>query len=224
MTIQQTDDNTFVNKALDDRAKSFYFRHGKRCFDVTLAVFLLPFFVVLFGVVSICYLRSGNIIFAQERVGKKGTTFHCYKFRSMHLDAEKMLYQIIAKNEEIALEWNTYQKLERDPRITTIGGLLRKLRLDEFPQIINVLLGDMSFVGPRPFTVEQLDTYKSSGSNAYFELLPGVTGHWQLDQPPKSPFSDRPVFDDQYYADLSFVGDLKYIVRTGFLPFKFNGK
>ena len=213
-----------VNKPEDNRASGFYVLYGKRLFDVMLAIILLPFLVVLYAIVFICYLKAGNVIFAQDRVGKSGKIFRCYKFRSMHLDAEELLNKLIESDEQIALEWNTFQKLKGDPRITSIGNLLRKSRLDEFPQLINVLKGDMSFVGPRPFVAEQTKFYNSEAISFYFALRPGVTGHWQLNQPNSSPFSDRPIFDTQYFHKVSFQTDITLLLRTALLPFKFNGK
>ena len=225
MTIQQNfEDRDKVKIDVSESGSGFYRRYGKRIFDVALAVVLLPFLILLFVLVRLAYLRSGKAIFVQLRVGKNGNLYRCYKFRTMHVNAEETLRRLIGQDQNIAAEWDAYQKLSNDPRITSIGSYLRKSRLDEFPQLINILIGDMSFVGPRPFTVDQLDLYTSHGSNEYFNLRPGITGHWQLDQPPDSLFSDRPKFDDNYGANISFFGDLKFILRTSILPFNWDGK
>ena len=225
MTIQQSFENRDkVEITVSESCSGFYRQYGKRMLDVALAVVLLPFLILLFIFVRLAYLRSGKAIFVQLRVGKNGNVYRCYKFRTMHVNAEQSLRRLIDQDVDIAAEWNAYQKLTNDPRITKIGSYLRKSRLDEFPQLVNVLIGEMSFVGPRPFTVDQLDLYKSYGSNAYFYLRPGITGYWQLDQPPNSPFCDRPRFDHEYCTNISFSGDLKFILRTSILPFNWDGK
>lgn len=224
MTIQQNLEDRDKVKITVSEDTGFYRQCGKRIFDVALAIVLLPFLILLFIFVRLAYLRSGKAIFVQLRVGKNGNVYRCYKFRTMHVNAEQTLRRLIDQDEDIAAEWGAYQKLTNDPRISKVGSYLRKSRLDEFPQLVNVLIGEMSFVGPRPFTVDQLDLYKSYGSNAYFNLRPGITGHWQLDQPPNSLFCDRPKFDDDYGANISFSADLKFILRTSMLPFKWDGK
>lgn len=120
----------------------------------------------------------------------------------------------MAADPEVAAEWNKYQKLSKNPRITKIGNILRKTSLDEIPQYINVVLGHMSFVGPRPFAVDQQDLYIQSGGRAYFGMRPGITGPWQIYGRNKTSFADRVAYDETYYNNRSLFGDLKMVFDT----------
>jgi exopolysaccharide production protein ExoY len=137
--------------------------------------------------------------------------FRCWKLRTMVPGAEQVLEQHLAQNPGARAEWDTYQKLSCDPRITRIGHALRKTSLDEIPQLWNVLRGDMSLVGPRPMLPEQYSLYPGS---SYFELRPGLTGPWQVSERHTSAFADRGRYDDQYAVDLSLAADLRILAST----------
>ncbi|WP_223638380.1 sugar transferase [Rhodobacter sp. TJ_12] len=202
-------------KRVSARRFRIYQSAGKRVLDLVLAVLMLP---VLLPIIAIIWLvvraDGGAAFFVQPRVGRNGKVFQCYKFRSMVLDAEGVLERMIASDPAVAHEWHTYQKLTRDPRITTIGRVLRKTSLDELPQIFNVLKGDMSLVGPRPFLPSQKAIYDAAGGEAYYDLRPGVTGLWQVVGRHDTTFANRVRFDEAYGRSCSLMADLSLIFRT----------
>lgn len=132
----------------------------------------------------------------------------------MMVGAEKELTRLIAQDPEIAQEWRTFQKLKHDPRITKLGRFLRATSLDELPQIWNVLVGEMSFVGPRPMLPGQVADYVDANGYAYFALRPGVTGPWQVKGRDATTFIDRAAFDNDYARTLSFASDMKLLFAT----------
>ena len=162
------------------RQSGLYRNVFKRAVDV-LAVLLSGVVVVpVVFILSVAVALDGSSPFYwNERVGRGGRTFRMLKLRTMVPDAERMLEEYLSKNAEARLEWNSTQKLKSDPRITRIGKLLRKTSMDELPQLWNVLIGDMSLVGPRPMMPSQQSL--NSGT-AYYSLRPGITGSWQVSQ------------------------------------------
>jgi lipopolysaccharide/colanic/teichoic acid biosynthesis glycosyltransferase len=200
-----------------DRTASgeFYARFGKRLLDLVLAVLLLPVLLPIMAVIW-AYIRrdGGAALFVQPRVGRGGRVFQCLKFRTMVHDAERVLEDMCASDPMIAQEWEINQKLSCDPRVTRVGMLLRRTSLDELPQIFNVLRGDMSLVGPRPFLPSQKAIYEAAGGRANFGLRPGVTGLWQILSRNDTTFATRVRFDAAYGRNLSMLGDLWLILRT----------
>ncbi|MDA7423874.1 sugar transferase [Thalassococcus lentus] len=191
---------------------SIYRNHAKRAFDVTLV--LLAAIPVLLILLPLCILvaRDGQSpIYLQKRVGQNGRVFNMWKLRSMVPNADEMLEAYLASNPEARAEWDHHQKLRRDPRITTIGRIIRKTSLDELPQLWNVLRGDMSIVGPRPMMLCQRDMYPGS---AYYALRPGITGFWQTSVRNESSFSERASFDADYLRKVSFITDIAVMFRT----------
>lgn len=139
-------------------------------------------------------------------------------------DAEVRLQQHIAADPAVAQEWLYAQKLKQDPRITALGNLLRKTSLDELPQLWNILLGEMSLVGPRPFTPDQLPLYVTVGGEAYFRLRPGITGPWQVFGRNATRFADRVKFDESYAQACSVWRDLALILGTAMVVLKMTGR
>jgi lipopolysaccharide/colanic/teichoic acid biosynthesis glycosyltransferase len=194
---------------------ALYRRFFKRVFDLAFALALLPILVPTIAVLWALTRRAGQSgFYVQDRVGLNGRVFKCYKIRSMIVDAERVLEELCQNDARVAEEWHKNQKLSKDPRITRIGGFLRATSLDELPQIWNVLLGDMSFVGPRPFMVEQEDLYRAAGGEAYFALRPGITGLWQIDGRGTTSFVGRVSYDNKYALHMTFLGDLKLMMST----------
>ena len=152
----------------------------KRSVDVTVILagiaVLSPLLVVLFVILK---LDGGPSVFSHTRVGQKRSSFQCYKFRTMHADADERLEELLSMDEEARLEWDTHFKLKDDPRVTVLGEVLRKSSLDELPQLFNVVKGDMSLVGPRPVVEEELKLYGDYASD-YVSARPGITGLWQV--------------------------------------------
>lgn len=162
----------------------------KRSFDLLIGCFGCLFILPISLIVKIIYISSGDydsIFYKQIRIGKDGNKFKLYKFRSMVKDADKILSYTLSMNPILADEWEKYQKFENDPRITKIGNILRKTSLDELPQFINVIKGDMSMIGPRPLVEGELDAHNGS-HEIYESVRPGISGWWQVPL-----FSDKEI-------------------------------
>ncbi len=211
--------------SLSKRTPPLYRRSGKRVFDIVFSLLLLPLLLIVMAVAWIAISRDGGAAcFAQARVGRNGKVFKCYKFRTMVLGAERVLEEMCANDPLVALEWTAHQKLRNDPRITKVGAFLRKTSLDELPQIFNVLRGDMSLVGPRPFMPSQQAIYDAAGGKAYYTLRPGVTGLWQIMSRKDTTFKTRVHFDESYSQSLSLRGDLSLIMRTASVVISHTGE
>ncbi len=201
-------------KKLPASAKSapFYQTFVKSLMDVVLTIAAAPLILTLVGVFALLVALDGhNPFYTQERVGRNGRKFRMFKLRSMLPNADQLLKEHLANNPEARAEWALNQKLVHDPRITRVGRLIRKTSIDEMPQFLNVLLGDMSLVGPRPFTTDQVDLYKGL---RYYDVRPGLTGLWQISTRHESEFASRVQFDDLYVRTLSFAGDIRILFRT----------
>ena len=194
------------------RRERLYRRSYQRGMDVAFVLLIAPF--VLPTVLILCFLIAmdgSSPFYTQQRVGKGGRIFKLWKLRSMVPDADEKLAKHLADSEAARLEWNAYQKLAPDPRITSLELLLWKNTFDELPQLWNVLKGDMSLVGPRPMLPEQRDLYPG---HAYYALRPGVTGPWQVSDRNASTFVQRAEFDTAYERNVSLKTDVKVLVAT----------
>lgn len=178
---------------------------------LALLAFLLPALIVLMLlVVSVSF---GSPFFAHERVGRGGRRFRCLKLRSMHVDSAEMLRTILETDEAARLEWEADHKLRNDPRIIPFGRFIRSTSLDELPQLINILRGDMSFVGPRPVTRAELIRY-GAGAGHYLAVPPGLTGLWQVSGRNGISYAERVLLDIGYVEGWSLRGDLRILLRT----------
>ncbi len=188
----------------------------KKVFDVLVSCVLLAMLAVpmLIIVLLIKINSKGPAIFSQERVGKNGSTFNCYKFRTMYIDAETKLANLLENNEEAKTEWNLRWKLNSDPRITKIGKFLRQTSLDELPQIFNVLKGDMSLVGPRPVTQTEIDEYYKEQSKLCFGVPPGITGLWQVSGRSNTSYYYRITLDSWYVRNWNLWLDIIILLKT----------
>lgn len=205
-------------------ASGGYYSWGKRCADILVVVLSAPIVLpVLIMAWFMTMIGGGNAFYSQPRIGRDGRTFRCLKIRTMVPDAEKVLDDLIKSDPRIAKEWATHQKLENDPRITTVGRILRQTSIDELPQLWNVLTGEMSLIGPRPFTPDQKEMYDSVGKNAYYRLRPGVSGLWQVECRHASTFQERVSYDETYSKNLSVMSDLKIAARTVGVVLKATG-
>jgi lipopolysaccharide/colanic/teichoic acid biosynthesis glycosyltransferase len=166
----------------------------------------------LMGLMALIIAFDGyNPFYSQMRVGTAGRTFRIWKLRTMVHDADDLLEAYLARNPEARLEWDSTQKLKSDPRITFVGRILRKTSADELQQLLNVLNGTMSLVGPRPMMVCQKPSYDGEG---YYRLRPGITGPWQVSDRNKVSFADRVYYDDLYDQTVSFKTDVLLLLRT----------
>ena len=215
MTIQQNfEDRDKVKITVSEYGSGFYRRYGKRIFDVALALVLLPFLLPIITILALFIMVvGGTALFGHNRVGQGGRVFKCWKLRSMCINADTELERYLRQNPEAEREWRETYKLTNDPRITRIGGFIRKTSLDELPQIFNVLAGEMSFVGPRPVIEEELIKYGIK--RCYYETgRPGVTGAWQIGGRNDVTYAERVEMDVEYRRKESFVTDLKIILLT----------
>lgn len=201
-----------------------YALYGKRVFDVLFVLAVSPIVVpVIFLLWVIVKKDGGPGFYKQTRVGMNGKVFEFWKLRSMVVDADKVLADLCEKDPAIAHEWKTNQKLENDPRITRIGRIIRATSLDELPQVFNVLIGDMSIVGPRPFMTDQAEIYRAAGGQKYFDMRPGITGPWQVSGRGETTFIARVRYDNFYARFMTFVKDITYIIRTVTVVFSKTG-
>ncbi len=186
---------------------------GKRMLDIALAsVALVLAAPVLVLLAAALWIESGNPFYTQDRLGQHGRRFRMLKLRTMVIGAENRLEEFLDRDPALRTEWNLTQKLKRDPRITPVGRLLRKTSMDELPQILNVLKGDMSLVGPRPMLPAQLPLYLTP--EAYLGLRPGITGLWQVTARNEESFDLRAVLDHRYAQRLTLGYDLRIIGAT----------
>jgi exopolysaccharide production protein ExoY len=188
----------------------------KRGFDIAAAACLLLFLgPVLLALIIAVRLDGGPAFFRHQRIGLNGKPFSCFKLRSMVVDADTALARYLASSPVAVEEWAARRKLDKDPRITRLGQLLRTTSLDETPQLLNVLRGDMSLVGPRPVMLEELDKYYgSAGRAAYVSVRPGITGLWQVSGRSDTSYEERVTLDMLYVAEWSHIGDLKLLLLT----------
>jgi Undecaprenyl-phosphate galactose phosphotransferase WbaP len=187
----------------------------KRMMDIGVvligSVFALPLLVVLSVMVKLD--SKGPIFYGHTRVGKNGKEFTMWKFRSMASNADQVLEQYLRDNPSLREEWESDQKLKNDPRITRMGALLRKYSLDELPQLWNVLLGDMSLVGPRPIVNEEAARYAES-FQFYKKVKPGITGLWQVSGRNNTTYKERVRLDEYYVRNWSIWLDIYILLRT----------
>lgn len=200
------------------------FHFLKRVFDIFFSIFILifliPFFIVI-GLLVKC-TSKGPIFYKSPRIGKNFKEISCLKFRSMYEDAEERLSSLLESSSEIKKEWVTFQKLKSDPRVTPIGKFLRKTSLDELPQFFDVLQGNLSVVGPRPFCKNQVDDYLKENAKKFLSIKPGITGIWQVSGRSELTFAERLKLEEAYIENASFLEDIKIILRT--IPVVFSMK
>ena len=186
-----------------------------RSFDIVFSLVVLVAFspIYLILILLVRFSSPGPVFYSQNRVGKNFQRFRCYKFRTMVVDADRVLQALLDRDPELRHEYATTFKLKRDPRITWIGRLLRITSLDEFPQFWNVLRGDMSVVGPRPLVPDELPMY-GRHIRKVLTVKPGLTGLWQVSGRNNIPY-DRRVSIDVYYAGAkNLILDLWIVLRT----------
>jgi len=190
---------------------------SKRIFDIVAASFLLLCSAPL--LLLIAYLASrdgGPILFGHRRLGAGGKSFICWKFRTMVPDAGRVLAELLATDPQARSEWESTCKLKRDPRITSIGKFLRTTSLDELPQLINVLKGEMSLVGPRPIVSDEIQRY-GAAFHDYTRCRPGITGVWQVSGRNDVDYGGRVHMDKQYAHGWSLGTDIKLLWKTLFV-------
>lgn len=193
----------------------------KRGIDIAATLVIAPIALVIIGILALLVrLDGGNSFYCQPRLGKGGRTFSLWKIRTMVADSERRLEEYLQENAAARMEWDRTQKLRNDPRITALGRSLRKYSLDELPQLLNVLRGEMSLVGPRPMFPEQRPHYPGT---AYFDMRPGMTGLWQISERNGCSFAERATHDTRYANMMSFGTDLRILMMTPLVVMRGTG-
>lgn len=207
-----------VEKGADARPKANHPPVGgwpKRLIDIcgASAALLLAAPLMLICILAIKLTSRGKALFAHQRLGFNGESFPCFKFRSMYADAAERLEVILATDPAARAEWDENQKLARDPRVTPVGNFLRRTSLDELPQFINVLLGHMSLVGPRPIVRAEAPRYGAAYAD-YTKARPGITGLWQVSGRSDTGYGERVQLDTAYVNAWTLAKDVKILFQT----------
>jgi Undecaprenyl-phosphate galactose phosphotransferase WbaP len=200
-------------------------RAVKRAIDLFLATLLLAVLALPLALVALLVVLDsrGSPFHLSPRVGRGGKPFDCLKFRTMHVDAESRLERLLDEDPAAREEYARYRKLTNDPRVTRVGRVLRRLSLDEFPQLVNVILGHMSLVGPRPYLVRELEDMGPE-RELIFLARPGMTGYWQVEGRNDFSFEERQAMEAHYVRNWSVWWDLEILLRTPLVMLSPNGK
>lgn len=199
------------------KGKNIIYRFVKRLIDILGGlvgmILLVPVTLCVYLARKILKEDGGPLFYEQLRYGKNGKKFRLYKFRSMCIDADKKLKEYLAENEEARKEFEENQKLKDDPRITKIGNFLRKTSLDELPQMINILKGEMSFIGPRPVVDGEIEKY-GTNRDKFLSIKPGLTGYWQANGRSNTTYAERIDMELYYVDNQSLWLDIKIFFKT----------
>jgi exopolysaccharide production protein ExoY len=188
---------------------------SKRIIDIVLAFcsIIVLFPALTFIAILILIVDRRPIIIRQSRIGRGGATFWCFKYRTMIVDSDEYLRRYFEKHPTALMEWQSTRKLKCDPRITALGRALRRMSLDELPQLYNIIKGEMSFVGPRPIVAEEIEKYGSYFSD-YICARPGLTGIWQTSGRNEISYETRVALDSEYVRNWSLRADVVILLRT----------
>lgn len=190
-------------------------RVAKRSLDIILVILALPLVALLMAGLALLIKRAdkGPVLYGHRRIGYGGREFKCWKFRTMVVNGDEVLEHHFREHPSDRITWNTQRKLTNDPRVTPIGAILRKLSLDELPQLLNVLSGEMSLVGPRPVVQDEL-AYYGSTARYYLATRPGLTGLWQVSGRSDTTYAERVRLDRLYVSRWSLLRDMRIIAMT----------
>lgn len=188
----------------------------KRICDILISLIGIIFLIPIAIIIKIAYIFMGDfhsIIFTQKRIGQNGKEFKFYKFRSMVVNADEILFESLKKSPKLAAEYKKYKKLKDDPRMTKVGRIIRNLSIDELPQVINVLIGNMSLIGNRPYLPREKEDI-----GKYFDIIvstkPGITGYWQVNGRSNTTFKERLKLEKYYSENCSLIMDIKIFLKT----------
>jgi undecaprenyl-phosphate galactose phosphotransferase len=194
--------------------EQFLPRLTKRSMDVVFSAAALLFLSLpLLTIAGLIALDGGSPFFGHRRIGVGGLPFSCWKFRTMRKDGDAVLARYLAQNSVARAEWMESRKLREDPRVTCLGGVLRRLSLDELPQLFNVLVGEMSLVGPRPIVVAEAARYDSDIAH-YYRVRPGITGLWQISGRSDISYDERVRLDSWYVRNWTLWNDIVILFKT----------
>lgn len=211
MTIKKKNDKYEI---IDEDVTLYSFT--KRLIDIFFGIIGCLILIPLFIEVKVACLLTKDtapILFKQQRIGKNGEPIYIYKFRSMIPNADEVLFKMMKEDKALAKEYKKYKKLKNDPRITKVGSFIRSTSIDEFPQFVNVLLGDMSLVGPRPYLFREKEDM-GDWYSTIIKCKPGVTGYWQVNGRNDTDFDYRLELDHYYYKHRSLIMDIKIVIKT----------
>lgn len=227
LEIVYNDDPASVEELVVNQPIPSAVRHSdlaKRVFDIGVAgtalVLSAPVWVAVYTIASVS--QEGPVLFSQLRIGRGGRMFRCLKFRTMRVDADAVLRQVLDSDLELARQWQEDQKLVADPRVTRLGRVLRRFDLDEIPQFLNVLRGDMSIVGPRPVVLNEASRFGETLPTV-LSVRPGLTGAWQVSGRNETTYSERVEQEYHYVKTRSLLGDLAICIKTPLALLRRNG-
>lgn len=218
--------NVKMQSSKSTKSKKILYRITKRLIDIVGAIFgiivLIPVTMGIYIARKVLKEDDGPMFYEQLRYGKNGKMFRMYKYRSMCMNADKMLKKYLEENEEARKEFEEFQKLKNDPRITKMGNFLRKTSLDELPQMINILKGELSFVGPRPVVDKEIERY-GANKDKFLSVTPGLTGYWQVNGRSNTTYEERMNMELYYVDNCSLWLDIKIFFKTFMAVFKKEG-
>ena len=217
---EQAIEETIINNATtinNKKVKLYIEKAVKRVIDIIAGlvgtILLIPITIGIYIARKMLKEDDGPIFYDQLRIGKGGKYFKLYKYRSMVIGADDKLKDYLAENEEAREEYSKYKKLKKDPRITKLGNFLRKTSLDELPQIVNIMKGDLSIIGPRPVIEEELEKYGES-KEKFLSVTPGLTGYWQANGRSSTTYEQRMEMELYYIDHISPKLDFKIFFKT----------
>ena len=215
--------NTLVVPTILDRSLVSKTRVA-RILDISLILLAAPYILLAFLILIIAIKldSKGPVFYRQTRIGRYGRKFYVYKFRTMVENADLILQTYLANSPELRAEWLATHKLKQDPRVTRIGTTLRKLSLDELPQLWNIIIGDMSLVGPRPIVDAEVEKYGKC-FDLYIQVRPGLTGLWQVSGRNDTTYEQRVELDEYYILNRSLQLDLQILLKTVFVVLRKDG-
>lgn len=224
--LQETTINNINIMKKDKTNKKVLYKFTKRIIDIIGSIIgiliLIPTTLIIYLARKVLKEDKGPLFYEQLRYGKNGKVFRLYKFRTMCIGADKKLKEYLENNDEAREEFEKTHKLQNDPRITKIGNFLRKSSLDELPQMINILKGDMSFVGPRPVVEKEVEEY-GTNKDKFLSVRPGLTGYWQVNGRSNTTYEERMKMEFYYVDNCSLWLDIKIFFKTFITVFKKEG-
>ncbi len=224
--LQETTINNINIIKKEKTNKKVLYKFTKRIIDIIGSIIgiliLIPTTLIIYLARKVSKEDKGPLFYEQLRYGKNGKVFRLYKFRSMCIGADKKLKEYLENNDEAREEFEKTHKLQNDPRITKIGNFLRKSSLDELPQMINILKGDMSFVGPRPVVEKEVEEY-GTNKDKFLSVRPGLTGYWQVNGRSNTTYEERMKMELYYVDNCSLWLDIKIFFKTFITVFKKEG-
>ena len=224
--LQETTINNINIMKKEKTNKKVLYKFTKRIIDIIGSIIgiliLIPTTLIIYLARKVLKEDKGPLFYEQLRYGKNGKVFRLYKFRSMCIGADKKLKEYLENNDEAREEFEKTHKLQNDPRITKIGNFLRKSSLDELPQMINILKGDMSFVGPRPVVEKEVEEY-GTNKDKFLSVRPGLTGYWQVNGRINTTYEERMKMELYYVDNCSLWLDIKIFFKTFITVFKKEG-